>query len=181
MNEVEKKVAEIDGMIQQKRDELQELYRKANTLFEMFDIQHERYDIKDEDKVATISKLQGHEYRKKPLATAITLILEDREKRNMGPATSDEILAKLTEGGYEFEVRDSKIALGTALAKNPKFAKLTNGKWILEDHPKEGRRGRPKGTVATPPRSNEPQKNETPETDTDEKLQTDDKNEEANS
>ena len=149
MNEVEKKITEIDSQIQQKQAELEELYKKANTLFEIFDITHERYETKQEDKIATVTKLKGNEYFRKPMATAITLILEDWQRRNMGPASLEEICAKLEEGGYDFDGKDPKIAVGTAMGKNPKFARIPKtDKWVLDEHhPKVGRRGRPKGLV----------------------------------
>jgi len=183
MSEVEKKIAEIDGQIQQKRAELEELYKKANTLFEIFDIAHERYEAKQEDKVATVIKLKGNEYFRKPMATAITLILEDWQRRNMGPASLEEICEKLQEGGYDFEGRDPKIAVGTAMGKNPKFARIPKlDKWVLDEHhPKAGRRGRPRGLPEgeTPTKmSSESTENETTESITDQEAINDDKREE---
>jgi hypothetical protein len=151
MNEVQNKIDEIDTQIQQKRDELQALCKSANMLIDMFNLAHDKYEIKDEDKVEIVSKLKGDEYFRKPMATAITHILQDRKKRNMGPATSDEVYDKLIEGGYDFEGKDSKIAVGTALAKNPKFARIGKAdKWVLDEHyAKEGRRGRPMNSATT--------------------------------
>jgi len=134
MGDIEKKVEELDSLIQQKQAELEELYRKVNNLCEMFDIPHAKYEIKGQDKEIRHVKLKGDEYFRKPTATAITLILEDRKIRDMGPATVDEICEKMVEGGYIFEVQEPKKAVGTAMGKNPKFTRVGDtDKWGLTE------------------------------------------------
>jgi septum formation inhibitor MinC len=143
MSDAKQKVEELDRMIQEKRHELEDLYKKVNMLCELFDIPHDKYEVKEEKKAIRLT-LKGDEYFRRPMATVITLILQDRKVREMGPATLEEILEKMSEGGYVFNVKEPKIAVGTALGKNMKFTKIGDKWGLTEWYPKVKE---PKGSI----------------------------------
>ncbi|HML72897.1 MAG TPA: hypothetical protein PKB02_00245 [Anaerohalosphaeraceae bacterium] len=136
MNHIERTIEDLESQIQQKRGELERLQNAVNSLCQIINVPP-KYQISSQDLESQSLTLKGDEYFRKPTATVITCILQDRKTKNMGPATLDEIHQKMLEGGYVFDVKEPKIAVGTALGKNPKFTKIGENKWgLTEWYPK---------------------------------------------
>lgn len=81
--------------------------------------------------------VQPGEFFTRPLATVVTTILERRKVSGLaGPALVDEIYPLMIEGGYLFDAKNDATAtrsLSIALAKNPKFVKLSSEHIALAD------------------------------------------------
>lgn len=134
MSHIEQTIEEIENQIRQKRKELEGLQIAVNHLCKLLDPNAApRYEIKGQSAEMPLAKLKGDEYFRRPTATVITYILKDRKARKMGPATIKEIYEKMIEGGYIFTVKTPKVAIGTAMGKNPKFTRLDNDKWGLTE------------------------------------------------
>ena len=133
MNHIEKTIEELENQIQQKQKELKELQNTVNNLYRLLNPDAPpRYEIKEQGAEMPATGLSGDEYFRRPTARVITYILQDRKTKNMGPATVDEIQQKMLEGGYVFDVKEPKKAIGTALGKNPKFTRVGD-KWGLSE------------------------------------------------
>jgi DNA-directed RNA polymerase delta subunit len=166
MRHIEQTIEELESQICQKQKELLGLQIAVNNLCKLLEPDAEpRYRIEEQNKEMPAIRLKGDEYFRRPTATVITRILEDRKKRSMGPATIDEIHEKMTEGGYVFDVKDPRKSIATAMGKNPKFTRLDNDKWGLtewyppgkaekEDTSKKDKASRPE----TPRRRGRPRK-----------------------
>ena len=151
MSHIEKSIEELENQILQKQKEIEGLQIAVNHLCKLLNPNASpRYEIKGRNTAITSIRLKGDEYFRKPRATAITLVLQARRAKNMGPATIEEICEKMKEGGYEFNAKDPKISIGTALGKNSKFTRIGEGdKWGLAEWYSAGdeapkKRGRPR-------------------------------------
>lgn len=150
MSHIEQTIEDIESQIRQKQKELEGLQIAVNYLCKLLDPNAApRYNIKGQSAEMPLTRLKGDEYFRRPKATVITSILQDRKTRKMGPATINEIYEKMIEGGYIFDVKEPKVAIGTAMGKNQKFTRLDNDKWGLtewyppvDETPKK--RGRPR-------------------------------------
>jgi DNA-directed RNA polymerase delta subunit len=125
----ENAIEAIKKEVEIKLRELEGLYIAANQLCKLDNIPP-LYELGKHDKEAVQDRtLQGDEYYGKPLATVITEILQKKKS----PAIIDEILARMKEGGYIFEVKEPLLAVSISMGKNKKFTKLPNEKWGLTD------------------------------------------------
>jgi len=126
-------IEEIIKAVEQRQRELEELQITANQLCKLAGIPP-KYEIGKRNEEVSQEKLKGDEFYGKPLATAITEILQRRKAKDMGPATMDEIYNQMIAGGYGFDnIKDPKRAIGISMGKNPKFTKLRNEKWALTE------------------------------------------------
>src|SRR5260221_9669367 len=81
-----------------------------------------------------VFKIRSDQFHGRPMATCVKELLEMRRAANLGPATTNEILASLIEGAYEVGAKNTQIArvsLYNSLGKNPAFYKLPNKQWGL--------------------------------------------------
>jgi hypothetical protein len=107
--------------------------------------------------------LKGDEYYGKPLATVISEVLQKRKDSGMGPATLDEVINRMTEGGYIFEAKDRLLAVSISMGKNRKFTKLPNEKWgLTEWYPNVKEKKVANGVVIGPEDKQPQQEAETP-------------------
>jgi len=170
MNHINKSIEEIEEQIQQKQKELEGLQITVNNLCKYIGIEP-KYVIESQIATITHRTLKGDEYFRRPTATVITMILENRKKQDLGPASIDEIYKKMLEGGYVFKVKEPNKAIGTALGKNQKFTKVGE-KWGLSEWYPSAKEERQQeeikeenGTVETPKkRGRPPKKSQTQET-----------------
>ncbi len=127
-------IENLKKAIAQKQTELEALQITVNQLCKL-DNKPPLYNVisgHDTNEVPQEKDLKGDEYYGKPLATVITEILQKRKDR-IGPATIEEILNRMKEGGYVFDARDPLRAVSISMGKNPKFTKLPNEKWGLTE------------------------------------------------
>ena len=161
MSHIEQAIEELENQIQQKQKEIEGLQIAVNNLCKLLDANAApRYEIKGQSTQMPSAQLKGDEYFRRPTATVITYILQDRKARKMGPAIINEIYEKMIEGGYIFRVKEPNKAIGTAMGKNQKFTRLDNDKWgltewypIANETPKK--RGRPRKNPQSLEKANE--------------------------
>lgn len=70
----------------------------------------------------------------KPLASSVTMVLEQRHATNLGAVSAEDLYAALIAGGYDFDTKSESQArrkLAIALSKNMLFQRTPNGFWGL--------------------------------------------------
>ncbi len=133
MSHIEQTIADLEEQVNKKLDELQSLQMTVNLLCKHAGIE-EKYTIAASDQKQSSFNFKGDEYFGKPLATAITEILQRHKDFGAGPTSLEDICDDLTSGGYAFEnIKDPKRAVGISMSKNSKFTKLKNEKWVLQE------------------------------------------------
>jgi hypothetical protein len=136
MEHIDKTIEELKSKVAEKEKELNEAKKTANSVCQMFG-RPPLYVIDEQAPTIFTGQLRGDEYYGRPLATAITTILEARKAQNIGPAAVKEIYDQLSAGGYQFETKDANNAMRgmrISMAKNPKFHKIPgSGKWGLKE------------------------------------------------
>ncbi len=129
----ENAIEAIKKEVEMKLRELEGLYIAANQLCKL-DNMPPLYVVGEHNKETPQNRnLKGDEYYGKPLATVITEVLQKRKDSAMGPATLEEVISRMKDGGYVFDAKDPLLAVSISMGKNRKFTKLPNEKWGLTE------------------------------------------------
>jgi hypothetical protein len=125
--------------IDQRDMETAEMKRTVNRLCGYAGLPEKYPNIDDALAASKGTRIKPGQFYRKPLATAVTAILNLRGDPNQsgeGPATLEVIYALLKEGGFEFDATsdvNAKRALAISLAKNSQtFEKLPTGEFGLK-------------------------------------------------
>ncbi len=125
-------VARLQQKIQEHEQSILKIKRTINSLAEVEDQPPVYADADLQATSPATSQFRPDQFFGKPLATSVTMILEQRQKTNMGAASADELYAALVAGGYDFETSsdtNAKRMLSISLSKNMLFLRTPNGHW----------------------------------------------------
>jgi hypothetical protein len=127
IEKVQSQIADLERQLEKKRAFVNELCSLAGT--------QAIYAIADAGPSHVLAT-RPDDYYGKPMATAVTLILEKRKSARLNAASVNEIYDELVRGGFQFEAKNpenAKRGLYGGMSKNPKFHKLPNGTYGLRE------------------------------------------------
>jgi hypothetical protein len=113
-----------------------------NQLLELEGRQPMYTDADLQQKPSILQHIRKDQFFGKPLATCVRMILDARGAANQGGATTEEIHAILSEGGYAFGPGNELRNVGITLGKNMLFQRTPNGLWGLREWYSPGKKER---------------------------------------
>lgn len=130
-------IALIEGQIAKLTEEARSHKRTINSLCSMIGDPPPYPDI-DEGADLNTGKMvtRGDEFYGKPMATVVRIVLERRQRANLGAIGVPELFKIMKEGGWPFDTKNDANAqrgIHNTLGKNPVFHKLPNGQYGLKE------------------------------------------------
>jgi len=129
-------IADLKKKIQEHEENVVRLKKTINDLCGIDNIPIEYQSADLQVNMSSSFDIRPDQFHARPLATIIREYLDMRKACTLGPATTSEIYAALSKGGYEFGSKNENnamIVLNQAIRKNPVFYRLPNNTVGLAD------------------------------------------------
>lgn len=131
----QKTIEKVTAQIASLEEEVVKKKEMVNSLCEMEGETPLFPDVERNSETTAIT-FRTDQFYKKPVATSVKVILQQRENRNLGAIPLDDLFKTMREGGFVFENKDDKIAkrnLAITLSMNPSFERTPLGHWGLSE------------------------------------------------